>query len=187
MSCASYLLLFGLSNAEYRQAEWHQWALANRLRYHPQGQGLCLTQERPLFSWPASGGKWLSKRTFSALWWNHCDRTVRQQCSIMEGSHNAPNTRLSCHLCLLLFWMKCPRVREALFGKLLNDLRSENNVLFAITQFACTRKQVEGQPQPLQLGALSLSINLACFWWQGEPEPTYSTQKRPDCNWNFNS
>lgn len=76
------------------QPQPEEWALANKLRYCPQGQGLCLTPEWPLFSWPAPGGKWSTKRTFSALRWHHHDGTVTQRCSIIEGSHDAPSTPL---------------------------------------------------------------------------------------------
>lgn len=68
----------------------------------------------------------------------------------------------------LIILDELPQVREALFGKLHNDLRIKNNVLFAITQFARTRKNMEGQSQPLQLGVPSLSINLAWFLMTGE-------------------
>lgn len=35
--------------AEYCQPESHQWALAKKLRYRPQWQGLCPTPKWPLF------------------------------------------------------------------------------------------------------------------------------------------
>lgn len=98
------------------QPQPDQWALANKLREHPQGQGLCLTPEWPLFSWPASGGKWPTKRTFSALRWHH-DRTVTQRCSIkVPMMHRA--LLFSFHLCLPLVWAKCPQDWEGVFVKL---------------------------------------------------------------------
>lgn len=58
-----------------------------------EGRDYVWLQSGLFFSWPASGGKWPTKRTFSALRWHH-DRTVTQWCSIIEGSHDASSTPL---------------------------------------------------------------------------------------------
>lgn len=118
----------------------------------------------------------------------------------MDGSHDAPSTRASFHLCLSLCWMNCPRDREGIFGKLHNVPRKEKNVLFVITQFACRRTSWPGGGS-IPAAAIVIKKSSWCtltvdqpsryaFRWRGKPEPTYSTRKaccnsdlypRPSC------
>lgn len=87
----------------------------------------------------------------------------------MEGSRDAPSTRLFPFVSLIILDELPPR--QVFFGEccVFSVFRIEKNVLF-----------VEGQTQPQQLAALSLLVKKTCMFLDGRGNQSLLTQhERP--------